>query len=83
MNLDFVSHSIRLKRVLKANDLNEDQIESFIEKIEVHCFKRSLDVSEFSNLIFKMSNISNNLDVPIDNLPKYISPRKKRNFMES
>jgi hypothetical protein len=77
MNLNFVAPSIRLKRVLEANGLNEEQIELFIEKIEVHCFKRSQDVGEFINLIFKISNISNNLNVPVDNLPEFISQKKE------
>lgn len=77
MNLNFAASSIRLKRVLEGKGLNEEQIESFIEKIEVHCFKRNLDVGEFINLIFKISNISNNLNVPIDNLPESISQKKE------
>jgi len=77
MNLNFVASSIKLKRILEGKGLNEEQIESFIEKLEIHCFKRSLDVGEFINLIFKISNISNNLNVPIDNLPEYISQKKE------
>jgi hypothetical protein len=77
MNLNFVTSSIRLKRDLEVNGLNEEQIESLLEKIEVHCFKHGQDVSEFINFIFKISNISNNLGVPIDNLPEYISQKKE------
>ena len=77
MDLNFVSSSIRLKRELEVNGLNEEQIESLIEKIQVHCFKRGLDVGEFINLIFKISNISNNLDVSIDGLPEYVSQKKE------
>ncbi len=77
MNLNFVASSIRLRRILENYGLNEEQIESFIEKIEVHCFRRSLKVDEFINLISKISNISNNLDVPIDNLPEYVSQKKE------
>jgi hypothetical protein len=77
MDLNLVSSSIRLKRELEVNGLNEEQIESLIEKIQVHCFKRGLDVGEFINRIFKISNISNNLDVPIDGLPEYVSQKKE------
>lgn len=77
MDLNFVSSSIRLKSELEVNGLNEEQIESLIEKIQVHCFKRGLDVGEFINRIFKISNISNNLDVPIDGLPEYVSQKKE------
>ena len=32
-------------------DLNEDQIESLIENINTYCFKRSLTIEEFVNII--------------------------------
>ena len=51
-------------------------MESFIEKIEVHCFKRSLKVDEFINLISNISDISNNLNMAIDSLPEYVSQQK-------
>lgn len=77
INLNFVASSIRLKGILEGNGLNEEQIESFIEKVEIHCFKRGLNVGEFINLIFTISNISNNLDVPINNLPEFVSQKKE------
>ena len=63
MDLNFLASSIRIRKILEDNGLNEEQIESFIEKIEVHCFKRSLKVDEFINLISSISDISDNLDV--------------------
>ena len=65
-----------LERVLEDNGLNEEQMESFIEKIEVHCFKRSLKVDEFINFISNISDISNNLNMAIDSLPEYVSQQK-------
>ncbi len=76
MDLNFLASSIRLRRVLEDNGLNEEQMESFIEKIEVHCFKRSLKVDEFINLISNISDISNNLNMAIDSLPEYVSQQK-------
>ena len=77
LSLDFVASSIRLKKILEENGLHEEQIEMFIEKIEVHCFKRGLNVDEFTNLVNKLSDISDNLDVAINSLPEYISQKKK------
>ena len=76
LDLNFLASSIRLRKISEDNSLNEEQIESFIEKIEVHCFKRSLKVHEFINLISNVSDISNNLDVTIDGLPEYVSQKK-------
>lgn len=75
-DLNFLASSIRLRGILEENSLNDEQIESFIGKIEVHCFKRSLKVDEFINLISKISDISDNLDVTIDSLPEYVSQKK-------
>jgi hypothetical protein len=77
MDLNFLASSIRIRKILEDNGLNEEQIESFIEKIEVHCFKRSLKVDEFINLISSISDISDNLDVTIDSLPEYVSQQKE------
>jgi hypothetical protein len=55
-DLDVVvlADSIRLKKKLDDMDLNEDQIESFIENINVHCFKRGLKAEEFVDTINKI-----------------------------
>ena len=34
--------SIRLQRKLEQQGLNEEQIESFVENIDIHCFKHGL-----------------------------------------
>jgi len=34
--------SIRLQRKLEQEGLNEEQIESFVENIDIHCFKHGL-----------------------------------------
>jgi iron uptake system EfeUOB component EfeO/EfeM len=77
MDLNFLASSIRLRRILEDNGLNEEQMESFIEKIEVHCLKRSLKADEFINLISNKSDISNNLNMAIDSLPEYVSQQKR------
>lgn len=48
-----------------------------IEKVEVHCFKHTLKVDEFINLISSISDISDALDVTIDALPEYVSQKKE------
>ena len=53
-------------------DLNEDQIESFIENINVHCFKRGIKAEEFVNVINKAVALSQNLGIPVDQLANYI-----------
>jgi hypothetical protein len=52
--------------------LNEDQIESFIENIIIYCFKHGLTDEEFLNIVNKVFALSENLGMPLDQLPNYI-----------
>ena len=52
--------------------LNEDETESFIENINVHCFKRGIKAEEFVNVINKAVALSQNLGIPVDQLANYI-----------
>ena len=57
-------------------DLSEDLVESFIENINIHCFKRRLIAEEFINIINKVSALSKNLGIPVEHLPDYIEQKK-------
>ena len=46
--------SIRLQRKLEQNGLNEEQIESFMENVDVQCFQHDLKPEEFINTINKV-----------------------------
>src|ERR687889_1015857 len=76
LDLVVLADSIRLKKKLDDMDLNEDQIESFIENINVHCFKRGLKAEEFVNTINKIVSLSQNLGMPVGQLPHYIIQEK-------
>ena len=53
-------------------DLKEDQIESFIENINIYCFKRGMKAEEFLNIIDKVVALSQKLGMPLDQLPNYL-----------
>jgi 4-hydroxy-L-threonine phosphate dehydrogenase PdxA len=53
-DLSVLAYSIRLKKKLDDMGINEDQIESLIENINIHCFKRGLTGEEFINIINKV-----------------------------
>ena len=76
LDLVVLAGSIRLKKKIDDMDLNEDQIESFIENINVHCFKRGLKAEEFVNTINKIVALSQNLGMPVEQLPHYIIQEK-------
>jgi hypothetical protein len=52
--------------------LNEDQIDSLIDNGNIHCFKRGLTADEYFNNVDKVSALSDNLQMPLDQLPKHI-----------
>jgi hypothetical protein len=58
--------------------LSEEQIESLIEGVDVHCFRRCLKPEEFVNTINKISLLSDNLGIPVDEIPEYTSQEQER-----
>ena len=72
MNLSVLADSIRLKKKIDEMDLSEDLVESFIENINIHCFKRRMKAEEFINIINKVSVLLEKLGMPLNKLPNYI-----------
>jgi transcriptional regulator with XRE-family HTH domain len=72
LDLDVFACSIRIKKKMDEMGINEDHIESLIENINIHCFKRGLTAEEFVNTINKVSASSENLGMPVDQLSRYI-----------
>jgi hypothetical protein len=73
-----LASSIRLQRKLDEKGLSEEQIESFMENVDVHCFRCGLKPEEFINTINKISVLSDNLGIPIDEIPEYIIQEEER-----
>jgi transcriptional regulator with XRE-family HTH domain len=76
LDLDVFACSIRIKKKMDEMGINEDHIESLIENINIHCFKRGLTAEEFINTINKVSASSENLGMPVDQLPNYITQQE-------
>ena len=72
--LDLPVHacSIRIKKKMDEMGINEDHTESLIENIDIHCFKRGLTADEYFNNVDKVCTLSENLEMPVDELPSYI-----------
>jgi hypothetical protein len=71
-DLSVFAHSIRLKNKLDEMGLNEDQVETLIENINIHCFKHGLTAEEFLNIVNKVCGLSDNLEMPLDQVPNHI-----------
>jgi hypothetical protein len=70
--------SIRLQRKLDEKGLSEEQIESLIENMDVHCFRRGVKPEEFVNTINKISLLSDNLGIPVGEMPEYMIQEQER-----
>src|SRR4051812_43982297 len=58
LDLAVFADSIRIKKKMDEMDLSEDLVESFIENINIHCFKRGLTAEEFVDIIDKTIALS-------------------------
>jgi hypothetical protein len=72
LDLSVFAHSIRLKNKLDEMGLNEDQVETLIENINIHCFKHGLTGEEFLNIVNNVCALLDNLEMPLDELPNHI-----------
>lgn len=72
LNLSVFAHSIRLKNKLDEMGVSEDKIDSIIDNSNIHCFKRGLTGEEYFNNVDKVCALSENLGMPVDELPNYI-----------
>jgi hypothetical protein len=52
--------------------LNEDQVETLIDNGNIHCFKRGLTDEKYFNIVDKVCALTDNLEMPLDELPNHI-----------
>jgi transcriptional regulator with XRE-family HTH domain len=72
LDLSVFAPSIRIKNKLDEMGLNEDQIDSLIDNANIHCFKRGLTGEEYFNIVDKVCALTDNLEMPLDELPNHI-----------
>ncbi|HZA64171.1 MAG TPA: hypothetical protein VE573_14950, partial [Nitrososphaeraceae archaeon] len=72
LNLSVFAPSIRIKNKLDKMGVSEDKIDSLIDNSNIHCFKRGLTADEYFNNVDKVCTLSENLEMPVDELPSYI-----------
>jgi hypothetical protein len=77
LDLNYFTSAVRLKKVLDRLEVTEENVESFLEEINIHCFKKNIDKKEFILKIEEVWKIANNLDVSIFNIPIHIQKLTK------
>jgi chromosome segregation ATPase len=76
LDLSVFAASIRIKNKLDETGVNEDQIDSLIDNANTHCFKRGLTGEKYFNNVDKVCALSDNLKMPLDQLPNYITQQE-------
>lgn len=71
-DLNSFAYTVRLKNKLNRLGINEDLVDSAIEKLHVHCFTKGLGISEFLSRLEYLIDLVNSIGVPIEHLDKYI-----------
>jgi chromosome segregation ATPase len=76
LELSVFAVSIRIKNKLDGMGINEDQIDSLIDNANTHCFKCGLTGEKYFNNVDKVCALSDNLGMPVDELPNYITQQE-------
>ena len=77
LDLNYFASAVRLKKVLDRLEMTEENVESFLEEINIHCFKKIIDKKEFISKIDEVWKIAKSLDVSIFNIPSHIQKLTK------
>jgi hypothetical protein len=77
LDLNYFAPAVRLKKVLDRLEMTEENVEAFLEEINIHCFKKNINKKDFISKIDEVWKIVKRLDVSIFNIPIYIQKLKK------
>lgn len=77
VDLNHFATSIRLKNRLDELDLKEENFESFLDNMHLHCFRDGLSEKEFVSKIDELSKLVAGLGIQIYDIPSYIDQREK------
>lgn len=65
LDVNSFASSVRRLSMLEKKGSNEEQIESFVDNIDIHCFKHGLKPKEFIDTIDNISSLSSSLAIPV------------------
>jgi hypothetical protein len=77
-NVFAFSQAVRLKNILNEFGLKqEEKIESLVTTADLHCFRRGLDLQEFFDIVEEVTSHSDELGIPVEDLPSHIEQQKE------
>ena len=78
LTVNSFASSVRLKKQLENKGIYEGQIDSIIEHIDVHCFKLGITPEQLVYNIQKVSALSKNLGISLNELPQMITAENEK-----
>src|SRR6476469_5457064 len=79
-DINIFSSGIRHRKILYEKGITDDQIDSLIENVDEHCFKRKIRVEHFVNLVQEVAETLLKYDCSIDVLLELIAEKQTELF---
>ena len=74
------SSGIRHRKILYEKGITDDQIDSLIENVDEHCFKKKIKIEHFINLVQEVAETLLKYDCSINALPELIAEKQTELF---
>jgi transcriptional regulator with XRE-family HTH domain len=75
-DINIFSSGIRHRKILYKKGITDDQIDSLIENVDEHCFKKKIRVEHFINLVQEVAETLLKYDCSINALPELIAEKQ-------
>ena len=79
-DINIFSSGIRHRKILYEKGITDDQIDSLIENVDEHCFKKKIRVEHFINLVQEVAETLLKYDCSINALPELIAEKQTELF---
>lgn len=75
-DINVFSSGIRHRKILNERGITDDQIDSLIENVDEHCFKKEIRIEDFVNLVQEVAEYLLYYGCSIDALPKLLGQKR-------
>jgi transcriptional regulator with XRE-family HTH domain len=75
-DINIFSSAIRHRKILYEKGITDDQIDSLIENVDEHCFKKKIKVEHFVKLVQEVAETLLKYDCSINELPELIAEKQ-------
>ena len=79
-DINIFSSGIRHRKILYEKGITDDQIDSLIENVDEHCFKKKIKIEHFINLVQEVAETLLKYDCSINALPELIAEKQTELF---